>query len=293
MGSVCRVAPKLPNEAKPFVRDLGVNANPTFCMPPSTLLLAGAFLVIPSLASPCATNVDCSLNGVCSTGQCVCDSPWGGQSCETLIYATTPASAKNIWVGANTNASLNSWNGPIVLDPKTMTYHAYVPIYEHASLWGTLFTAHGVSSSPTGPYDWVSMPNLPVHDINPGAVTYPNTSSSTGSTTAVLLGGKVMVAESPAGPFLVSPYTYPGGAGSNPAPIFKGGALYLTNQGTDAVWTTPSFDKPWTKFATIQHPSPAFPYTVEDPVMWVDPRGNWHIINHAYNTGEKTNCSTR
>ena len=264
-------------------------------MPSLALFLAGTglSLVVPSLASPCTTNVDCSLNGLCapSTGMCTCDSPWSGQSCETLIYATTPASAKNIWVGANTNDTLNSWNGPIVHNSADNTYHAYVPIYEHASLWGTLYTAHGVSTSPTGPYDWVSMPNLPVHDINPGAVTYPNTSSSTGQTVAVLLGGKVMIAESPAGPFTVSPYTYPGGAGSNPAPIFKGGALYMTNQGTDTVWTTPSFDQPWVTFSTIKHPS--FPYTVEDPVMWVDPRGNWHVINHAYNTGEKTNCSTR
>ena len=233
--------------------------------------------------------MDCSLNGVCSAGSCTCDTPWGGAACETLIYATTPASGKNIWMGAGTNETLNSWNGPII--HAADGYHAYIPIYNHASLWATIYTAHGVAPSPTGPFDWVSMPNLPVHDINPAALVYPNSSSPTGSSTAVFLGGKIMIASSPAGPFSVSPYTYPGGGGSNPAPILaKDGNLYMTNQGTTQIWTTPSLDKPWTPFATIAHPK--MPYTVEDPVMWQDPRGNWHIINHAYNTGERTNCST-
>ena len=26
--------------------------------------------------------------------------------------------------------------------------------------------------------------------------------------------------------------------------------------------------------------------------MWVDKRDNWHIINHAYNTGEFIHCGT-
>ena len=240
-------------------------------------------------AQACTTNLDCSLNGVCTSGVCACDSPWGGMQCETLIYATTPASGKNIWAGPNTNATLNSWNGPI-LTAADGTFHAYVPVYEHASLWATVYTAHGVATSPTGPFDWTAMPNLPVHDINPAALTYPNASSPTGSTTAVFLGGSIMIASSPAGPFAVSNYTYPGGGGSNPAPIWRDGALYMTNQGTDTVWTTPSLGSPWTAFSTIHHPT--FPYTIEDPVMYSDPRGGWHIINHAYNTGQRTNCST-
>jgi hypothetical protein len=253
------------------------------------ILLLSAALYFVAVRATCTTSFDCSLNGVCASGECTCDSPWSGAQCETLLYATTPAAAQNIWSGPNTSETLNSWNGPI-LHAADGTYHAYIPIYETQSLWSTIYTAHGVSSSPTGPYDWTAKPNLPVHDINPAALVYPNSSSPTGSTTAVFLGGKVMIADSPDGPFSVSPYTYPGGGGSNPAPIFKDGALYMTNQGTSTVWTTPSLDKPWTTFSTVQHPK--FPYTVEDPVMWVDPRGNWHIINHAYNTGQRTNCST-
>lgn len=252
-------------------------------------------LLLASLATlaqaACKTDIDCSLNGVCSasSGTCACDSPWSGIACDSLSFAVTPIGAKNIWVGGNTNSSLNTWNGPIVKDAKGM-YHIYDPVYEHLSLWSTLYTAHGISSSPTGPYDWTSMPNLPVHDINPAAVVYPNASSTSGMTVAVLLGGGVMIADTADGPFLKTAYTYPGGGGSNPAPIYYKGALYLTNQGTDTIWTCAGFGSPWTTFATIPHPS--MPYTVEDPVMWIDPRGNWHIINHAYNTAERTNCSS-
>jgi hypothetical protein len=244
------------------------------------------------VAASCSTDIDCSLNGVCSAeGVCACDSPWTGTQCEILLTAVTPAGATNVWVGPNTNASLNTWNGPIVRGPDGM-YHLYDPVYDHASLWSTLYTAHGVSSSPTGPFDWTAFPNLPVHDINPAALVYPNASSSSGSTTAIFLGGQIMIADSPDGPFTVTGWSYPGGGGSNPAPIVgRDGMLYLTNQGTDTVWTTASLDKPWTTFSTIPHPA-GLPYTVEDPVLWLDPRGRWHIINHAYNTGERTNCTT-
>lgn len=34
--------------------------------------------------------------------------------CESLQYAVTPASGKNLWTG---NASLNTWNGPILQGP--------------------------------------------------------------------------------------------------------------------------------------------------------------------------------
>ena len=104
------------------------------------------------------------------------------------------------------------------------------------------------------------------------------------------LGGAILVADSADGPFYTSPWTFPGGSGSNPAPVFVNGSFYLTNQGTDTIWSTTSLAKPWTVFTTIPHP--ALPYTVEDPYMWIDARGNWHVINHAYNTGQTANCST-
>ena len=50
----------------------------------------------------------------------------------------------------------------------------------------------------------------------------------------------------------------------------------------------------WETFASISHAG--LPtndqYHVEDPFMWVDKRGNWHIINHAYANLEYRNCGT-
>lgn len=164
------------------------------------------------------------------------------------------------------------------------------------------------ATSPTGPYDWSSHANLSVANINPAALVYPNASSSSGSTYSVWLGGVILVAETADGPFSATPWAFPGGSGSNPAPVYLNGTFYLTNQGTDQIWSTPSLDKPWTVWTTIPHPA-GLPYTVEDPYMWIDPRGNWHVrgpswhtslgqhhtpplrralsqvINHAYNTG--------
>ena len=70
--------------------------------------------VIVAVQAACNVDFDCSLNGLCTGGECVCDSPWSGSECETLLYAVTPASGKDLWTG---NASLNTWNGPIVKSP--------------------------------------------------------------------------------------------------------------------------------------------------------------------------------
>ena len=201
--------------------------------------------------------------------------------------------------------------------PADGLYHLYDPVYEQGSLWSVIYTAHGIATDPTGPYNWSARANISVADINPAALVFVN--ASTGATVySIWIGGVILLADSADGPFLKSPYAYPGGDGSNPAPVFVNGTFYVTNQGTTEIWSTPSLDKPWANFASVTHPA-GLPYTVEDPYMWIDPRGNWHvrlggipplqtrtgtmtgpaappraaqIINHAYNTAQQTNCST-
>ena len=48
------------------------------------------------------------------------------------------------------------------------------------------------------------------------------------------------------------------------------------------VYTTPELGQPWTLYGNISHAGNAQDNTPEDPFMWIDKRGNWHIINHAY-----------
>jgi hypothetical protein len=245
--------------------------------------LAAASLLALAAAQggACTTSFNCSLNGACTAGACVCEAPWGGANCETLQYAVTPAGAKNLWTG---DPNLNTWNGPIVTAADGM-YHLFDPVYQHASLWSVLYYAHGVSSAVAGPYDW-SSPNISSNAINPAALVFPD--PATGATVYSLwIGGDILTADSAAGPytkFASNP------APSNSAPAFYKGSFYVTDQDTSQILSATSIKGPWTKFASITHPS--MPYTVEDPYMYFNARGEIHIINHAYNTGQRTNCST-
>jgi len=244
----------------------------------------GAVLLasLMALAYSCSTSFDCSLNGLCSAGGvCTCDAPWGGDACEKLVYAVTPASGKNLWTGSD---QLNTWNGPIITGPDG-TYHLFDPVYEHGSLWNVIYYAHGTSKAVEGPYDW-SSPNISSTAINPAALVFPN--ASTGEMVYSLwIGSEIFVAADPAGPFVqYARNPLPG----NTATAYWQGKLYAMNQGNQILSAT-SLSGPWASFSTISHP-PGMPYTVEDPFMYVDTRGNFHVINHAYNTAQRSNCTT-
>lgn len=218
---------------------------------------------------------------VCAPPACV---HRGGPACETLQFAVTPASGKNLWAGAFTDESLNTWNGPIIRGADG-TYHLFDPVYEHASLWKVIHYAHGTAAKIEGPYDW-SGPNISSTAINPAALVFPD--ATTGKLVYSLwIGGDIWVAADAAGPYVK---TFKNPAGGNTAPAFSDGFIYATSQSTTAVVRATGLAGPWEHWASIPHPKLA--YTVEDPYMFVDRNKNFHVINHAYNTGQKTNCTT-
>ena len=232
------------------------------------LALALALACSASATAPagaaCATDLDCSLNGVCdaSSGACACDAPWTGAACAQLAFATTtPASGKSLY---NASDVRNTWNGPIVAAGGL--FHLFVPLYPQGSLGTPTSTLHGVAASVTGPYDWASRPQLPLADENPAFVVYVDAATSK-TVYSLWLGGMVRVADSVDGPF-VPVASYPGG---NPAPVFHNGAFYMTNQATLEVYTTPAIvpGAAWTVYANISHDalpptSPPGQYHVED-----------------------------
>jgi len=249
----------------------------------SLLLVATAL----SAVAGCKTDMDCSLNGVCTSAACVCDKPWIGTACTTLAYKVTPASGKNLY---NNSDPRNTWNGPIVTGPDGK-FHLYDPIYKVGSLGGPTSVLHGVSDVVTGPYDFTKYPDLPAGGENPAFIVYEKVAGGPKSYT-FWMGGSVREASSPDGPFTtIKGFTYPGG---NPAPLYHNGSFYITNQGTNAVYTTPSLTSgsKWTQYGTINHPTFPGLYRVEDPFMWIDSRGNWHIINHAYRNDQHDNCGS-
>lgn len=256
-----------------------------------SVALALALLALLSFSAnsqSCTTDVNCSLNGFCTAGECQCINPWYGPVCESLAFAMTPASGKSLFdSGASHN---NTWGGPIISAPDG-TFHLFSPLYRNGSLSGPTSTKHGVAHVITGPYDWTAFEDLPLTGENPAAVAFVD--PATGKIVYSLWsGGEVHVADSPSSTFVaVAGFTYPGG---NPAPIFHKGAWYMTNQQTTTIYTTPALaaGAQWTVYANISHAElPSDQYHVEDPFMWIDGRGNWHIINHAYSNLEYTNCA--
>jgi len=239
----------------------------------------------------CTSNLDCQLNGYCShpngykkaPGVCVCNSPWSGAFCGTLGFKITPATAKSLY---NITDPRNTWNGPIVRDANGK-FHIYDPIYHVGSLGGPTSIKHGTADNVTGPWEWTSQPDIKTYGENPAFVVFKNASGKT--IYSLWEGGIVRVADSPYGPFTkVDGYVYPGG---NPAPIYHNGSFYLTNQHTSNVFTTPYLGGNWTTYATIDHSMfPHDEYHVEDPFMWIDLKGNWHIINHAYSNLQYDHC---
>lgn len=250
--------------------------------------------VTTTTTTPCTSDFDCSLNGVCSSGECVCDAPWGGTGCGVLQYKKNqsvvsrnvyPLNATNYpttgpCVTKNTTCdALNTWNGPIV-GPVNGQYHFFNPLYKKGSLLSTQKLMHGVSSSVEGPYTWTSMPDI---GSNPAAVTF--TDPATGKLTYTLwAGGKVYSAD-----MVDGPYSSVGvGPGGNPAPVFHKGAWYATSQRTSSVLMAAKLGDAWTHYADIVPRLDSG--TQEDPFMWIDTRGNWHIINHAYDTSQWQHC---
>jgi len=239
----------------------------------------------------CASDLDCSLNGVCTAGACLCDAPWKGSTCGVLGYKSTPRSGFNLY---NTEDPHNTWNGAI-LRGSDGVYHCYNPLYPSGELGGTTTLMHGTATNITGPFVWdsemdITIPLLGPFD-GPKSVVFTEGANTRFS---LWLGGNVYLADSAAGPFtMVEGFTYPG---HNPAPLYHNGSFYTVTSMGGSIMTTPRLvsGANWTEWAPLREAYSLVPkdWLPEDPDMWVDKRGNWHIVNHCYNNHEFENCGT-
>ena len=78
---------------------------------------------VPSvlISSTCTADTDCSLNGVCSkAGNCVCDKPWIGESCDVLDVAEV-----SIPQGYGMVPNITTWGGGIIKGDDGK-YHMFV-----------------------------------------------------------------------------------------------------------------------------------------------------------------------
>lgn len=73
---------------------------------------------------------------------------------------------------------------------------------------------------------------------------------------------------------------------NNPAPFLaKNGTTFIVCDGFE-LYSAPSVTSQWTHVTTIRatEGSP-LPGNYEDPFLFIDARGNWHVIYHVYRTG--------
>ena len=74
------------------------------------LLLCLSLAISFTAAAACASNLDCSLNGVCTSGRCRCDSGWVGKACTIIDLLPARRGAD----GYRAADGSTSWGGNVV-----------------------------------------------------------------------------------------------------------------------------------------------------------------------------------
>jgi hypothetical protein len=106
----------------------------------------------------CVIDLDCSLNGVCSSGLCACDPGWGGSACELLVLGAAPAGGA---YGYGAPFATTSWGGNAILHPKSAggdgLWHLFVTEIAGKGCglhgWSSASTVrHATAAHPAGPY---------------------------------------------------------------------------------------------------------------------------------------------
>jgi len=110
------------------------------------------------LSNPCATDADCSYNGVCSSaGSCSCTPGWSGLRCGTLNLLPVNKSKlgfreKNSTTGDN----VSTWGAPVIYDQVSKKWHGWTAEMVHGcgiNAWeSNSQIVHIVADNPLGPF---------------------------------------------------------------------------------------------------------------------------------------------
>ena len=253
----------------------------------------GACLAAPS---KCQSDWDCSLAGVCEDGSCVCDSWAEGDDCSYLSFA--PVDPER--VGYN-DAEQSSWGGNALLgsDGQWHLYMAEIAC-ANASLarcgLGGWFThsqvAHAVAPHVDGPYARRALV-LPTEHHNPTLKRSP----ADGSWNLYSIsagGGPIVVSTS-----LDEGATWQGGAvctqvstEQNPGPVLwpNRSMTMFYRADNDAVplpQPTCSGEAIGVQYCARKNATcggdvaAVFAHTAEDPSVFRDARGHWHMLVNA------------
>jgi len=267
----------------------------------------------------CTTTEDCQFNGICSNGLCQCDPGWTGSQCGVLNFVPAPLNAgfrqndSYSWCGTilpddktpdlyhlyssemGDHCNLNVWRSDSQIVHATSQGSAVGP-YKRVEL-SVAPEAHNPQAirAPDGTYllfDSYGGPNACPAKTDPATCSSisfcPCRGPGTGNFT-------FHTASSPAGPWSEHTVTlnYPCySCNLTPAPFFhKNGTLFLmfhcdpdnTHNVCDLTmvraenWKGPYSSvnngaKVWDSLQSPGHP--------EDPFLWIDSRGIWHVLLH-------------
>ena len=262
----------------------------------------------------CSTILDCSLNGICQASTCICDPPWSGPTCSVLQEAAVVFPQ-----GYGQSPLLTSWGGSILTDPVTGKHHLYVSTLTNSCpllYWQTNSRIdHAVADNITGPYvfqdvavnTWATNPATLV--LADGRYAMVHIGEGTGAPDGGQhctndipqytdytgrRGSTIHVSRSVSGPWepLLENTL---GECNNPAPWqHSNGSLYIvcTLGYNHVLKTAPAISGPWQVVTNISIQPDKHGTVYEDPYLWVDTRGHWHLLMHAYNTKEdRTQCT--
>lgn len=285
-------------------------------------LVAFSLLLVSASGSPCTpnpkctTDEDCSLNGVCTSGSCVCYPPWGGKdgTCgEFLFKPITGPAETNGYPGKSENVT--SWGGNVIFYDGL--YHLFVAEMSNnctLAQWGSNSRcAHAISSTPEGPYERIDIA-LPTWCHNPQVSYIPNGGGSgvdiwalwhIGDGNGDVNGGKVCLpngtvihedehedrkqttnpgsrlhlANSPNGPWI----PWQGGTlpdCNNPTQFQHPNGTWFLVCDSNLLWRAPNITGPY-DFVT-QITRGGTPGIFEDGLLWIDKQLNWHMLFHTY-----------
>ncbi|KAL5320041.1 hypothetical protein ACEPPN_013100 [Leptodophora sp. 'Broadleaf-Isolate-01'] len=230
----------------------------TLCLILPILALANTKTSNPT----CKIDEHCSLNGLCHHGSCICDPGWKSFDCGALDLI--PAPLKN---GYNkTDTGISSWGSKIIhRTPDSETFDLFLAEFTHdcgLDYWSPYSRiVHATSSTgPAGPYEFAAEV-VRTFSHNP-TVVYSHTDR------------KYLLY------YIGCPHTVPD---TCVPPSFTCGPGNTINGESELInlATAENFLGPYRK---VQK-DPLFENRNEDPFLWRDKRGNFHMLLHSLEDG--------
>ena len=138
-------------------------------------LIAVSLAARPKGGGKCSVDDDCQLNGVCTTGACVCDSAWTGPLC--TFFDALP-----VQQAAFDRPNASSWGGSVFWSDCDDQYHMYVSDMTGGcglAVWASgSRILHAKAATPAGPFTPVGGDGfdiaLPPETHNPAVIYTPD-----------------------------------------------------------------------------------------------------------------------